>query len=133
MRLAKFYLNYKTTTFEEVAGKGVKQISFDQVPLKLAGNYAAEDADITLRLYEKLNPLLNKQTSLKKLAEDIEIPLIDVLSDMEQAGTLVNSKVLEAQSKDLGKRLIKLEEEAYEIAGEEFNLGSTKQTARNFL
>jgi len=131
--LAKFYLNYKTTTFEEVAGKGVKQISFDQVPLKLAGNYASEDADITLRLYEKLNPLLNKQASLKKLAEDIEIPLIEVLSDMEQAGTLVNSKVLEAQSKDLGKRLIKLEEEAYEIAGEEFNLGSTKQLREIFF
>jgi len=131
--LAKLYLNYKTTTFEEVAGKGVKQIAFDQVPLKLAGNYASEDADITLRLYEKLNPLLNKKTSLKKLAEDIEIPLIEVLSDMEQAGTLVNSKVLQAQSKDLGKRLIKLEKEAYEIAGEEFNLGSTKQLREIFF
>ena len=131
--LAKLYLNYKTTTFEEVAGKGVKQITFDQVPLKLAGNYASEDADITLRLYEKLNPLLNKKTSLKKLAEDIEIPLIEVLSDMEQAGTLVNSKVLQAQSKDLGKRLIKLEEKAYEIAGEEFNLGSTKQLREIFF
>jgi DNA polymerase-1 len=125
--LAKFYLDHKTTTFEEVAGKGVKQISFDQVPLRQAGNYASEDADITLRLYEKLNPLLNKEVSLKKLAEDIEIPLIEVLSDMEQAGTLVNAKVLGAQSKDLGKRLIKLEKKAYEIAGEEFNLGSTKQ------
>tara|TARA_B100001142_G_scaffold323262_1_gene372988 strand:+ start:3783 stop:6488 length:2706 start_codon:yes stop_codon:yes gene_type:complete len=131
--LAKLYLNYKTTTFEEVAGKGVKQITFDQVPLKLAGNYASEDADITLRLYEKLNPLLNKKTSLKKLAEDIEIPLIEVLSDMEQSGTLVNSKVLQAQSKDLGKRLIKLEEKAYEIAGEEFNLGSTKQLREIFF
>ena len=131
--LAKLYLNYKTTTFEEVAGKGVKQITFDQVPLKLAGNYASEDADITLRLYEKLNPLLNKKTSLKKLAEDIEVPLIEVLSDMEQAGTLVNSKVLQAQSKDLGKRLIKLEKEAYEIAGEEFNLGSTKQLREIFF
>ena len=131
--LAKLYLNYKTTTFEEVAGKGVKQITFDQVPLKLAGNYASEDADITLRLYEKLNPLLNKKTSLKKLAEDIEIPLIEVLSDMEQAGTLVNSKVLQAQSKDLGKRLIKLEEKAYKIAGEEFNLGSTKQLREIFF
>ena len=131
--LAKLYLNYKTTTFEEVAGKGVKQITFDQVPLKLAGNYASEDADIALRLYEKLNPLLNKKTSLKKLVEDIEIPLIEVLSDMEQAGTLVNSKVLQAQSKDLGKRLIKLEKEAYEIAGEEFNLGSTKQLREIFF
>ena len=131
--LAKFYLNYKTTTFEEVAGKGVKQISFDEVPLKQAGNYASEDADITLRLYEKLNPLLNKQTSLKKLAEDIEIPLIEVLSDMEQSGTLVNSKILGAQSKDLGKRLIKLEKKAYEIAGEEFNLGSTKQLREIFF
>ena len=131
--LARFYLNYKTTTFEEVAGKGIKQISFDQVPLKQAGNYASEDADITLRLYEKLNPILNKQSSLKKLAKDIEVPLIEVLSDMEQAGTLVNSKVLEAQSKDLGKRLIKLEKEAYEVAGEEFNLGSTKQLREVFF
>ena len=131
--LAKFYLNYKTTTFEEVAGKGVKQITFDQVPLKQAGDYAAEDADITLRLYEKLNPLLKKQVSLKKLAEDIEIPLINVLSDMEQTGTLVNSKVLKAQSKDLGERLIKLEKEAYEMAGEEFNLGSTKQLREIFF
>ena len=131
--LAKLYLSYKTTTFEEVAGKGVKQITFDQVPLKLAGNYASEDADITLRLFEKLNPLLNKKTSLKKLAEDIEIPLIEVLSDMEQAGTLVNSKVLQAQSKDLGKRLTKLEEKAYEIAGEEFNLSSTKQLREIFF
>ena len=91
--LAKFYLNHKTTTFEEVAGKCVKQISFDQVPIKQAGQYASEDADITLRLYEKLVPLLNEEVSLKNMAENIEIPLIAVLSDMEQAGTLINSKV----------------------------------------
>ena len=131
--LAKFYLNHKTTTFEEVAGKGVKQISFDQVPIKQAGQYASEDADITLRLYEKLVPLLNKEVSLKNMAENIEIPLIAVLSDMEQAGTLINSKVLGAQSKDLGKRLIKLEKKAYGIAGEEFNLGSTKQLREIFF
>ena len=131
--LSSYYLNHKTSTFEEVAGKGVKQVTFDKVPLDLATNYAAEDADITLRLYEVLEPKLNSIKSLKKLMEDIEIPLIEVLSDMEQNGTLLNSKILASQSKDLESRIQKLEKLAYEIAGEEFNLGSTKQLREIFF
>ena len=131
--LSSYYLNHKTSTFEEVAGKGVKQVTFDKVPLDLATNYAAEDADITLRLYGVLEPKLNSIKSLKKLMEDIEIPLIEVLSDMEQNGTLLNSKILASQSKDLESRIKKLEKLAYEIAGEEFNLGSTKQLREIFF
>jgi len=131
--LSSYYLNHKTSTFEEVAGKGAKQVTFDKVPLELATNYAAEDADITLRLYQVLEPKLNSIKSLKKLMEEIEIPLIEVLSDMEQNGTLLNSKILASQSKDLESRIKKLEKLAYEIAGEEFNLGSTKQLREIFF
>ena len=131
--LSSFYLNYKTSTFEEVAGKGTKQVTFDKVPLDKATHYAAEDADITLRLYEVLEPKLNSIKPLKKLMEEIEIPLIEVLSDMEQNGMLLNSKILSSQSKDLESRIDKLEKLAYEIAGEEFNLGSTKQLREIFF
>ena len=131
--LSLYYLDYKTSTFEEVAGKGVKQVTFDKVPLDLATDYAAEDADITLRLYEALEPKLNAIKPLQKLIEEIEIPLIEVLSDMEQNGTQLNSKILASQSKDLESRIKKLEKLAYEIAGEEFNLGSTKQLREIFF
>ena len=131
--LSSYYLNYKTSTFEDVAGKGVKQVTFDQVPIEEATNYAAEDADITLRLYEELNPKLESVASLKKLNEEIEIPLIEVLSEMEQNGAILNSKILSSQSKDLENRIKKLEKKAYEIAGEEFNLGSTKQLREIFF
>jgi len=131
--LSSYYLNYKTSTFEEVAGKGVKQVTFDQVPIEEATNYAAEDADITLRLYEELNPKLESVASLKKLNDEIEIPLIEVLSEMEQNGAILNSKILSSQSKDLENRIKKLEKKAYEIAGEEFNLGSTKQLREIFF
>ncbi len=131
--LSSYYLNYKTSTFEDVAGKGVKQITFDQVPIEEATNYAAEDADITLRLYEELNPKLESVASLKKLNDEIELPLIEVLSEMEQNGAILNSKILSSQSKDLENRIKKLEKKAYEIAGEEFNLGSTKQLREIFF
>ena len=131
--LSSYYLNYKTSTFEDVAGKGVKQVTFDQVPINEATHYAAEDADITLRLYEELNPKLETEDSLKKLNEEIEIPLIEVLSEMEQNGAILNSKILKSQSKDLENRIKKLEKKAYEIAGEEFNLGSTKQLREIFF
>ena len=131
--LSSYYLDYKTSTFEEVAGKGVKQVTFDKVPLDLATDYAAEDADITLRLYETLEPKLNAIKPLQKLIEEIEIPLIEVLSDMEQNGTQLNAKILASQSKDLESRIKKLEKLAYEIAGEEFNLGSTKQLREIFF
>ena len=115
--LSSYYLNYKTSTFEDVAGKGVKQITFDKVPIEAATNYAAEDADITLRLYEELNPRLEGEASLNKLNDEIEIPLIEVLSEMEQNGAILNSKILNSQSKDLEGRIKKLEEKAYQIAG----------------
>jgi DNA polymerase-1 len=131
--LSSYYLNYKTSTFEDVAGKGVKQITFDKVPIEAATNYAAEDADITLRLYEELNPRLEGEGTLNKLNDEIEIPLIEVLSEMEQNGAILNSKILNSQSKDLESRIKKLEEKAYQLAGEEFNLGSTKQLREIFF
>ena len=131
--LASYYLGYKTSTYEDVAGKGAKQISFDDVPIDIATNYAAEDADITLRLYEELSPKLKNIESLNKLNEEIEIPLIEVLSDMERNGAILNAKVLNAQSKDLEERIIRLENKAYKLAGEEFNLGSTKQLREIFF
>jgi len=131
--LASYYLGYKTSTYEDVAGKGAKQISFDDVPIDIATNYAAEDADITLRLYEELSPKLKNIESLNKLNEEIEIPLIEVLSDMERNGAILNAKVLNAQSKDLEERILRLENKAYKLAGEEFNLGSTKQLREIFF
>ena len=131
--LSSYYLNYKTSTFEDVAGKGVKQITFDKVPIEAATNYAAEDADITLRLYEELNPRLEGEGTLNKLNDEIEIPLIEVLSEMEQNGAILNSKILNSQSKDLESRIKKLEEKAYQLAGEEFNLSSTKQLREIFF
>ena len=131
--LSSYYLNYKTSTFEDVAGKGVKQVTFDKVPIAEATHYAAEDADITLRLYEELVTKLEAVKSLKALNQEIEIPLIEVLSEMEQNGAILNSKILNAQSKDLENRIKKLEKSAYKLAGEEFNLGSTKQLREIFF
>ena len=131
--LSSYYLGYKTSTFEDVAGKGVKQVTFDEVSIADATHYAAEDADITLRLYEELLSKLESVESLKKLNEDIEIPLIEVLSEMEQNGAGLNSKILNAQSKDLSNRIKKIEKKAYVLAGDEFNLGSTKQLREIFF
>jgi len=131
--LAQYYLNYKTTTFEEVAGKGVKQVTFDLVPMDQAVHYASEDADITFQLHEEFKSRLAKEPVLNTLLEEVEIPLITVLSDMEQAGTLVNEKVLKAQSKNFSERITKLEAEAYELADQEFNLGSPKQLQEIFF
>ena len=131
--LSSYYLGYKTSTFEDVAGKGVKQVTFDEVSIADATHYAAEDADITLRLYEELLSKLESVESLKKLNEDIEIPLIEVLSEMEQNGAVLNSKILKAQSKDLENRIKKIEKKAYVLAGDEFKLGSTKQLREIFF
>ena len=131
--LSSYYLGYKTSTFEDVAGKGVKQVTFDEVSIADATHYAAEDADITLRLYEELLSKLESVESLKKLNEDIEIPLIEVLSEMEKNGAVLNSKILNAQSKDLSNRIKKIEQKAYGLAGDEFNLGSTKQLREIFF
>lgn len=125
--LAQNYLGYKTVTFEEIAGKGVKQLSFNQLKIEDAGHYAAEDADITLRLHQYFWPQLEKVTSLKSVFQSIEMPLLPVLSHIERNGALVDAKLLGQHSVELGERLTQLERKAYEIAGQEFNLSSPKQ------
>ncbi|QEY14238.1 DNA polymerase I [Cellvibrio sp. KY-YJ-3] len=125
--LAQNYLDYKTVTFEELAGKGVKQLSFNQLKIEDAGHYAAEDADITLRLHQFFWPQLEKIESLKNVFENIEMPLVPVLSLIERNGALVDAKLLGKHSIELGERLTQLERKAFEIAGQEFNLSSPKQ------
>jgi len=125
--LAGHYLHVQTTRFEDVAGKGAKQLTFDQVPLEQAGPYAAEDADITLRLHRKLWPQLQAAESLRQVYAEIEIPLIGVLMRMERAGVRIDVDLLQAQSQEIAQRLAELEQESYDLAGQEFNLGSPKQ------
>jgi len=125
--LAKKYLGYDTVKYEEVAGKGAKQISFSQVDLDTACRYAAEDADVTLRLHHALWPLLESEPKLRKVYEDIEIPLVPVLAGMEQRGVLIDVNELRKQSQHLGKRMHELQQEAWKSAGREFNLDSPKQ------
>jgi len=125
--LALKYLGRQTTHYEDIAGKGAKQISFSQVPIEEAGHYAAEDADITLQLHEHLWPRLQKQPSLAAVLQEIEIPLIPVLARMEQCGVLIDGAVLAGQSAEMSKQILKLEQEAHQVAGQPFNLGSPKQ------
>ncbi len=125
--LALKYLSHKTISYEDVAGKGAKQKRFDEVRIDEAGPYAAEDADIALRLHLALWPRLSAEESLRSLFEEIEIPLIAVLSIMERNGVKVDAKMLGKQSRELERRIKAIEEEAYAEAGEEFNLGSPKQ------
>ena len=125
--LSKKYLGYDTVKYEEVAGKGAKQISFSQVDLDTACRYAAEDADVTLRLHHALWPLLQSEPKLLKVYEDIEIPLVPVLAGMEQHGVLIDVNELRKQSQQLGKRMHELQREAWQSAGREFNLDSPKQ------
>lgn len=125
--LAKKYLNYTTQTFEDVAGKGVKQLTFNQVELEKAAFYAAEDADITLRLHQTLWPQVEKEPALKALLLEMELPLAEVLSDMERTGALIDPFLLQNQSQQIEVRLAELEAQAHEIAGGPFNLSSPKQ------
>jgi DNA polymerase-1 len=125
--LALAYLGHKTIHFEEIAGKGAKQLTFNQIPLEEAGPYAAEDADITLRLHQAIWEKLSGIDELKRLLIDIEVPLACVLSRMEQQGVLIDSQKLRQQSQDLATCIAELEKEVHEEAGEPFNLGSTKQ------
>tara|TARA_R110002110_G_scaffold65206_4_gene180042 strand:- start:123925 stop:126609 length:2685 start_codon:yes stop_codon:yes gene_type:complete len=125
--LAKFYLGLDTIHYEDVAGKGAKQITFDQVAIETAGPYAAEDADITLRLHQNLQAELKGNEKLQALYENIEMPLVEVLFHMEQSGVCIDKDMLEKQSVDIAARLAILEKEVYAMAGEEFNLGSPKQ------
>lgn len=125
--LALKYLGHQTTHYEEIAGKGAKQILFSQVSIEDAGHYAAEDADITLRLHQHLWPKLQQEPALQKVLIDLEIPLIPVLARMEQAGVLIDGKLLLQQSSELAKRMLELEGQAHVAAGQPFNLGSPKQ------
>jgi DNA polymerase-1 len=125
--LADVYLGQTTTHFEDIAGKGTKQITFNQIPLDKAAPYAAEDADITLRLHNVLWQKLNENTELVNIFKEIELPLSSVLAKMEQFGVLIDSQKLAQQSQDLAVRILELETKVHELAGEEFNLGSPKQ------
>ncbi|WP_273824931.1 DNA polymerase I [Pseudomonas asplenii] len=125
--LAKKYLDYDTVSFQDIAGKGAKQLTFDQIPLEQAGHYAAEDADVTLRLHQALHAQLAAIPSLASVLSDIEIPLVPVLARIERQGALVDKDLLGVQSIELGNKMVELERQAFEIAGEEFNLGSPKQ------
>jgi len=131
--LAEKYLDHKTIHFEDVAGKGKKQLTFDQIDLEQAGPYAAEDADITLRLHQVLWPKIEAESSLVKLFNDIELPLLSVLSRIERNGVLIDSQLLKVQGDELAKRLHALEQQAYEIAGHNFNMASPKQIGQIFF
>jgi DNA polymerase-1 len=125
--LALKYLGMKTIHFEDVAGKGAKQLTFNQVQIEDAAPYAAEDADITLRLHHALWPKLQAEPTLALVFEEIERPLVPVLSRIERQGALISRELLAQQSTELGARLTQLQGEAYVLAGQEFNLGSPKQ------
>ena len=126
-RLADFYLNYTTTKYTDVTGTASKQISFAEVKLDIATNYAAEDADITLRLFNVLTPLLKEKPIQLKLLRDIEYPLVHVLSRVEQNGAKIDKNKLAKHSEELSKKISEFSKQAFKIAGEEFNLDSPKQ------
>ncbi|QXC07640.1 DNA polymerase I [Aeromonas sp. FDAARGOS 1408] len=125
--LARRYLNAETISFEEIAGKGVKQLTFNQIELEQAAPYAAEDADITLRLHQALWGKLAAEPGLAKVFSEIELPLLPVLARMERLGTTIEPKLLHKQSQEIEVRLAELEKQAHELAGQEFNLSSPKQ------
>jgi DNA polymerase-1 len=127
--LAKNYLDISTTKFVDIAGKGAKQLTFNQITLEQAAPYAAEDADITLRLHQALWPRIEAEPTLQAVLQDIELPLVTVLSNIERNGALVSRDLLAVQSSEIGGRLEELQASAHELAGEAFNLGSPKQLA----
>ena len=125
--LASKYLGVETISFEDIAGKGAKQLTFSQIELEQAAPYAAEDADITLRLHQTLWGELSKLPTLAKVFTEIELPLLPVLARMELLGTTIDPKLLHQQSQEIEVRLAELERQAHELAGQEFNLSSPKQ------
>ncbi|OIN14341.1 DNA polymerase I [Oceanisphaera psychrotolerans] len=125
--MAAFFLNHNTISFESIAGKGAKQLTFNQIPLEQAAPYAAEDADITLRLHHHLAAQLAAEPELQQVFEEIEMPLVPILAQMEYTGVRIDSGLLAIQSDEIATRLKELELEAHELAGEPFNLGSPKQ------
>ena len=125
--LAKKYLGVDTIRYEDVTGRGAKQIPFSQVDVRVAADYAAEDADVTLRLHEALWAKLETVLTLQKVFDDIEMPLVPVLARMEQTGVLIDVAKLKKQSNELGKRLLELQQRAFDVAGRHFSLDSPKQ------
>jgi len=125
--LAQHYLNKTTITFEDIAGKGKAQKTFNQIDLEQAAPYAAEDADITLQLHQTLYPQVTEKPDLAQVLNEIEMPLMPVLAKMERHGMLIDKELLKIQSGELAKKITTLENDAYRIAGQEFNLGSPKQ------
>jgi DNA polymerase-1 len=128
--LAKKYLGYETIRYEEVTGKGAKQIPFAQVEMQRAADYASEDADVTLRLHRVLWPKLASEEKLRSVFETIEMPLVPVLARMEQTGVLIDVDKLRIQSGELAKRMLELQQHAFELAGRHFSLDSPKQLAQ---
>ena len=126
-RLADFYLNYTTTKYTDVTGTASKQIPFSEVKLDIATDYAAEDADITLRLFNVLQPMIKEKPIQEKLLYDLEYPLVHVLSRVEQNGAKIDKEKLASHSKELSEKISELSSEAFKISGEEFNLDSPKQ------
>jgi len=125
--LAMRHLGAKTITFEEVAGKGARQVGFNQVSVEQAAEYAAEDADITLQLHQALYPQVEQNDGLAHIYRDLEMPVMHILFKMERNGVLLDAAMLHAQSHELGHKLIELEQQAHALAGQPFNLGSPKQ------
>ena len=131
--LARHYLDIATTSFEDVAGKGASQLTFNQVPLDVARDYAAEDADVTYRLHQALWPLIEREPKLLHIFRDVEMPLVRVLSKIERQGALLDPGLLNKQSSELGRRIEELKDAAWSSAQEEFNLDSPKQLQEIFF
>jgi DNA polymerase-1 len=131
--LAERHLGHKTIHFEDIAGKGAKQLTFDQIELEQAGPYAAEDADITLRLHQALWPRLQQTPALEKVLTGLEVPLLSVLSRIERTGVRLDRGMLAKQSGELAQQMHELEQQAYAIAGHNFNMGSPKQIGQVFF
>jgi DNA polymerase-1 len=131
--LAAKYLGEQTIRFEDVAGKGAKQLGFDEVPIEQAAEYAAEDADVTLRLHQALWPQVEQAPRLAALFRDLEMPLVPVLSRMERRGVRIDAAMLAKQSRELAIRMHEVEQHAYRVAGSPFNLGSPKQIGEIFF
>ncbi len=131
--MASRLLNHTTIHFEDIAGKGAKQLTFNQIDLEQAGPYAAEDADITLRLHQHMYAQLQQQPGLNKVYSEIEMPLIPVIQRIERNGVMVDVDMLAKQSRELAKRMVDIEKQAFEVAGESFNLASPKQIQTIFF
>jgi len=131
--MANRFLNHNTIHFEDIAGKGVKQLTFNQIELEKAGPYAAEDADITLRLHQCIHAQLEKVPELLKVYKEIELPLMPIIQHIERNGVKIDADMLTKQSQQLAERMVEIEQQSYEVAGEEFNLSSPKQIQAIFF